>query len=88
MNTRLEAKAKLEEAIQNYVEVCSGVEGTVRTDYVLNVAAVNMHMPMDPAATFHFRETSGSLHALAGLNWLEQQKLVELNLEEAELDAK
>lgn len=84
---RLEAKAKLEEAIQNYVEVCSGVEGTVRTDYVLNVAAVNMHMPMDPSATFHFRETSGPLHALAGLNWLEQQTLVELNREEAELDA-
>lgn len=84
---RHEAKEKLEQAIQDYVDACSDQEGMVRTDYVLNVAAVNMHMPSVPAVTYHFRETSGPIHALAGLNWMEMQTLAEMNREEAEADA-
>lgn len=84
---RIQAKEKLEEAIQQYVEACSDTPGMVRTDYVLNVAAVNMHMPSVPATTFHFRETSGPLHALAGLNWMETEHLKAENREEAEADA-
>jgi len=86
VSDRLIAKAKLEEAIQEYVEVCSGLEGTVRTDYVLSVSAVNMHVPMEPHATFYFHETSGPMHSIAGLKFMFEEHLKEMNREEAELD--
>ena len=85
MNARLEAKAKLEKAIDEYVDVVSNMEGTVRTDYILTVAAANIHMPAHTTQYFH--EHSGSIHAQAGLMFMQSEELKEQNREQADLDA-
>lgn len=79
--SRLEAKEKLEAAIQEYVEEVHGAEGVVRTDYILSVAAVNWHQPAN--ATFYYHEESGPMHALAGLAFMRDEEIKMLNREEA-----
>lgn len=81
MTERLEAKAKLETAIQEYVQAVAGGEFVVRTDYVLSVAAVDMSAPSN--ATFYYHETSGPMHSLAGLTFMAKEEIKMLNREEA-----
>lgn len=81
MTERLEAKAKLEIAIQEYVQAVSGADFVVRTDYTLSVAAVDMSAPSN--ATYYYHEHSGPMHAQAGLNFMAQEELKMLNREEA-----
>lgn len=81
MSQRLEAKAKLEEAIQDYVQAVHGSEGVVRTDYILSVAAIDLHAPVN--ATFYYHEESGPIHSLAGLAFMRDEEIKMLNREEA-----
>lgn len=85
MNARLEAKAKLEAALDEYVKTVSNQEGTVRTDYILTMASANIHMPVNTTEYLHLH--SGPLHALAGLKWMQEEELKSQNREEAELDS-
>lgn len=83
--SRLDAKAKLEEAIQEYVREVSGVDSLVRTDYTLTVAACDYHMPAN--ASYYYHEHSGPMHAQAGLLFMKQEELKMLNREEANADS-
>lgn len=78
--SRLEAKAKLEEAIQEYVQEVHGTDGIVRTDYILSVAAVDYHAPVN--ATFYYHAESGPMHSLAGLAFMRDEEIKMLNREE------
>lgn len=78
--SRLEAKAKLEQALQEYVQEVSGAEFISRTDYVLCVAAVDLELPAN--ATYYYHETSGPMHSLAGLVFMAGEEIKMLNREE------
>lgn len=80
--SRLDAKAKLEEAIQEYVREEHGSDGIVRTDYILSVAAIDYHAPSN--ATFYYHAESGPIHSLAGLAFMRQEEIKMLNREEQE----
>lgn len=85
MTNHLEARKKLEAAMQEYVEAVSDVDGIVRTDYMITIAAASYHMPAN--ATQYFYVNSGPMHSLAGLKWMQEENLKGLNREEAELEA-
>jgi len=79
--TIAEAKANLEEAMQDYAKARSGSESTVRTDYVLCVSAMDYNMPV--AATYYFHESAGPIHSQAGLAFMITEEHKMLNREEA-----
>jgi len=85
MTSHLEARKKLEEALQEYVETVSGSDGIVRTDYMITIAAANLHLPVN--ASEYFYVNSGPMHSLAGLKWMQEEQLKGLNREEMEADA-
>lgn len=76
-----EAKANLEQALQDYAQSRSGSETTVRTDYALVVTAMDYDMPT--SATYYFHEHSGPIHARAGLVFMMDEEVKMLNREEA-----
>lgn len=80
--SRLDAKAKLEEAIQDYVQEVHGTDSIVRTDYILTVAAIDYHAPVN--AAFYYHESAGPLHTRQGLLFMHQEEIKMLNREEAE----
>lgn len=82
---RLDAKEKLEQAINDYVQEVHGSDSIVRTDYILSVAAVDYHAPSN--ATFYYHEESGPMHSQAGLNFMRQEEIKMLNREEQEASA-
>ena len=77
-------KQKLDDAIQEYLDESSGQEGLVRTDYILTVAAVSIHLPEHAIQYFH--ASSGPIHTRAGLKWVEEENLKMLNREEMDAD--
>ena len=79
--SRLDVKAKLEEAINEYVREVHGTDTIVATDYILTVAAVDYQIPA--IATFYFHEGSGAIHSLAGLAFMRDEEIKMLNREEA-----
>jgi len=79
-----EARKKLEDALQEYVDVVGG-DGAVATDFLVSVAVRNIHLPVNAVQYFHVN--SGPLHALAGLKWMQEENLKGLNREEAEIDS-
>lgn len=76
-----DAKAELEQALQNYAQARSGSETTVRTDYTLCVTAMDYNMPT--SATYYFHEHSGPVHTRAGLVFMMEEEIKMLNREEA-----
>ena len=80
--TRLNAREKLEQALQEYVEEVSGAEFISRTDYILCVSAVDLELPAN--ATYYYHEASGPMHAQAGLVFMAQEEIKMLNREEAQ----
>jgi len=84
LTSRLEARKKLEDALQEYVDAV-GQPGDVATDFIISVAVRNLHLPVN--AIHYFHVNSGPLHALAGLKWMQEEELKGLNREEAELDS-
>lgn len=83
--SRLEAKAKLEDAIQNYAREVHGTDTVVATDYILSFAAVDFETPAN--ATFYYHEGSGATHSLAGLAFMRDEEIKMLNREEASASA-
>lgn len=60
----LAARTKLFAAIDEYVSETQG-QGTVATDIIVAVAAVNMHEPN--SVTRYMRENRGPMHSVMGL---------------------
>lgn len=79
--SRLTAKEKLENAIQDYVREVHGTDTIVRTDYTLSVAAVDYDQPV--SNTYYYHEHSGPIHTRAGLIFMAQDEVKLLNREEA-----
>lgn len=80
--TKLTAKQKLDEAIQEYVKETSGAEYISRTDYILAVHAIDLEYPSN--ASFYYYAHSGPTHAQAGLVFMAQEEIKMLNREEAQ----
>lgn len=76
-----EAKANLEQALQDYAQSRTGSDTTVRTDYALCVTAMDYNMPV--AATYYLHENSGPMHSRAGLVFMMDEEVKMLNREEA-----
>lgn len=81
MTTRLEAKQRLEEAIQDYVRTWEDNDSLVRTDYVLSIASVDYHTAVNQ--TYYHHVHSGPIHTRAGLLFMHQEDVKMLNREEA-----
>lgn len=75
------AKAKLEEAIQEYVREVEGNDSIVRTDYILSVASIDYHTAQNQ--TYYHHAHSGPLHTRAGLLFMHEDEVKMLNREEA-----
>lgn len=81
MTTRLEAKQRLEDAIQDYVRAVEGNDELVRTDYVLTVASIDYHTAVNQ--TYYHHAHSGPIHTRAGLLFMHEEDVKILNREEA-----
>lgn len=76
-----DAKAKLDDAIQDYVRAVEENDNLVRTDYVLTVASIDIHTSANQ--THYHHAHSGPIHARAGLLFMHEDEVKMLNREEA-----
>jgi hypothetical protein len=76
-----EAKAKLDDAIQEYARASEENDSLVATDYVLTVASIDMHTAH--GQTYYHHAHSGPMHTRAGLLFMHDEEIKMLNREEA-----